>query len=469
MANELVTRSIEELSGLLRNKEVSPVELTNAVIDQVEKYDGKINAYILRTFDKARAMASAAEKEITVGKYRGPLHGIPMAFKDAFYIKGEVTTMGSHIHKDFVPDIESTAITKLRDAGAVFTGKLNLHEYGYGGTTSNPHFGACHNPWNLEKIPGGSSGGSAAAVVADMAVASLGSDTVGSARIPAASCGVVGLKPTFGRVSKYGFFPLSWSFDHVGPTTKTVKDAAFLLEAISGYDAKDPTSVRTELVEFSKLLTGNVKGLRIGVNESYYFNNIDAGVEALVRRAIQALQDLGAEVVNVEIPELKYSQYVALLIHAADTTAIHHENLQIRPTEFGDDVRRLMCVGEMISAVDYVYAMQLRQRICLGFDRVMKDVDLLIGPTLPFTSPLIGKNSVLIDGKEQGPLVEHSIRLTGPANVTGLPSITVPCGLVDGMPAGLQLIGRAFREDVILNAAYAFEKTNPMHGAKPNL
>lgn len=467
MVDELITKSVDELSGLVKSRKVSPVELTDAVIRQTEKCNAAVNAYILQTPEKARAAAKVAEKEIMAGNYRGTLHGIPMAVKDIFYVKGEVTTMGSRIHKDFVPDIESTAVSKLRDAGAIFTGKLNMHEYAYGGSNNNPHFGPCHNPWDVARIPGGSSGGSGAALAADMTIASLGTDTAGSVRIPAASCGVVGLKPTHGKVSKYGVFPLSWSLDHVGPMTKTVKDAALLLEVISGYDEKDPTSVHTDPVAYSKLLTGSVKNLRIGVNENYYFRDIDSGVEELVRKAIQAFKDMGAVIVDVDIPELAGAEYVERVTSAAEASTIHHDNLRAKAA-FGNDVRVMLEFGELIPAVDYLYAQQLRRSVCAGFNRAFERVDLLIAPTLAFTAPIIGSRTAQINGKEMS-LMQQSIRLTGPADLTGLPAISLPCGLSAGLPVGLQLIGPAFKEDVVLNAAYAFEQTNSMRGRKPDL
>jgi len=468
VTNEIITKSIEELSSLIKSKQLSPVELTNSVIEQTEKYNGKINAYIAETADAARKTAEVIEKEITNGNYRGPLHGIPLAIKDNLYFKDELTTIGSLIHKNHYPEAESTVVAKLRDAGAIFTGKLNMHEYAYGGTNDNPHFGSAKNPWDLTRIPGGSSGGSGAALAADMTIASVGTDTAGSVRIPASACGVIGLKPTFGKVSKFGAFPLSWSLDHIGPMAKTVKDAAILLEAISGYDEKDPTSVYTDQVPYSSLLNGDVKNMRIGVNEDYFFHMVDSGVEQLVRKAIQTFKELGATIVEVDIPELRHSEYTELITMASEASAIHHENLQKRISEYGNDVRILLELGELIPAVDYLHAQQIRRHINQAFSRVYENVDILISPTLPFTASPIGDDLVTINGEEVG-FLEHVIRLTGPGNVTGLPAISVPCGLIDGLPAGLQLMGPAFKEETILNAAYALEKTNPMNGQKPEL
>lgn len=457
MTNELITKPIEELSFLIKNKQLTPVDLADAVIRQAEKYNGQINAYISKTADNAREIAGKLEKEIMDGHYRGPLHGIPLAIKDNFYVKGEVTTMGSQIQKDFLPNYTATIVSKMIGAGSIFTGKLNMHEYAYGGTTNNPHFGPTRNPWDLSKIPGGSSGGSAAALATNMTIASVGTDTAGSIRIPAAACGVVGLKPTFGKVSKYGVFPLSWSLDHVGPMTKTVKDAAILLETMTGFDEKDPTSIHTDEVAYSSLLNGDVTGLKIGVNKNYFFRNIDSEVEELVQKSIQTFEEMGASIIEVDIPELDHSEYIELITMASEATTIHHENLKNRLLDYGHDVRILLELGELIPAVDYLHAQQLRRYLNEAFTRVYENVDLLIAPTLPFTAPSIGVETTLINGCEAD-ILENIIRLTGPANLTGLPAISLPCGLVEGMPVGLQLIGPAYKEEIILNAAYAFEK-----------
>lgn len=468
MKNELATKSIEELAPLLRDRKVSPVEVTEAVIQQTEAHNKKINAYIQMDPDAAMEAAKSAEKEIMSGNYRGPLHGVPMALKDNLYFKNEVVTMGSKIHKNFIPSYDATVVSKLKEAGAIFTGRLNMHEYAWGATTNNPHFGPCRNPWNLEKIPGGSSGGSGAAVAADMTIASLGTDTGGSIRIPASACGIVGLKPTHGRVSKYGCFPLAWSLDHIGPMTKTVKDAAILLEVIAGYDDKDPTCIDVPTSAYSSAITGDVSELVIGINESYFFRDVDAGVEKNVRNGIRLLEEMGARVIPVDIPSIEYAPFAEMITIISEASAIHHQNLIERPQDFGDDVRILLELGELVTAVDYLQAQQIRYQLNHDFRQVFQSVDVLITPTLPFTPPLIGQDTVLLNGKEVN-FLDHVIRFTGPENITGLPAISVPCGFSDEMPVGLQIIGPPFKEDIILNVAYAIEQTNPLKGKKPNL
>ncbi|MDN7241640.1 amidase [Planococcus sp. N028] len=468
MTQELAAKSIGELSLLLRNKHLSPVELTDAVLANVEAYNGEINAYISVEAEKARTMATVAEQEIQSGNYRGALHGIPMALKDILYFKDEKATMGSKIHEDFIAGFDATVVAKLKAAGTVFTGKLNMHEYAWGATTTNPHYGACRNPWDLKKIPGGSSGGSGAAVAANMTIASLGTDTGGSIRIPAASCGIIGLKPTHGRISKFGCFPLSWSLDHIGPMTKTVFDAALLLEMLAGYDPKDPTSLNRPTKNYSHELTEDVKGLVIGIEESYFFHNVDHRVNEAVRHALQQLEKLGARIEPVRIPSLAQAEFAELVTITTEASAIHHDNLVKQPEKFGDDVRFLLEIGELMSGVDYVQAQQIRRKLDLDFAAAFEEVDVLVTPTLPFLAPEIGSSTVDINGQSLS-FLDEVIRFTGPGNLTGLPALSIPCGVHDGLPVGLQIIGPAFQEEKVLNLAFALEKLDLMQGKKPNL
>lgn len=463
---DLAKKTIGEASILLRERKISPVELVEAVIAQTDAVDGKINAYISRRDDAARAEARKAEQEIMAGLYRGPLHGIPLALKDNICIRGEVTTMGAKIHKDFVPERSATVVDKLTHAGAVVTGKLNLHEYAWGATTTNPHFGACHNPWDLERIPGGSSGGSGAAVATDMTLGSLGTDTGGSIRIPSTMCGVVGLKPTHGLVSKAGVFPLGWSLDHVGPIVKTVHDAAIMMNCIAGFDPTDPTSMRTDPTDYVGGLSAQMHGVRVGINERYFLKNVDSGVEQSVRAAIQKLEDLGATVENIEIPALAWSEFAELITIVAEANAIHHDNLVKRSQDFGDDVRFLVELGELLSSADYLRAQQIRRQLDLDFAAAFRKVDVLVTPTIPFLAPPIGAATVSINGKEE-PFLDHVIRFTGPGNLTGLPALSLPCGVASGLPVGLQIMGPVLGEQQVLNVGYALEQLGLMGGQKP--
>ncbi len=468
MSEQLAIKTIAQLAPLIQQREISPVEITQSVLERTKKYDPKINAFIEICEEQALTFAYKAEKEIMDGIYRGILHGIPLALKDILYFKNERVTMGSKIHKEYTPSYDATVVSKLKEAGVVFTGKLNMHEYAAGVTTNNPHFGPCRNPWDLERIPGGSSGGSGAAVAADMTIASLGTDTGGSIRMPSAVCGIVGLKPTHGRVSKYGCFPLSWTLDHIGPMTKTVEDAAILLREIAGFDANDPTTVNVPIVDYSSFLTGNIKGKVIGIEEDYFFNEVDLNVKKLVNEGIKQLESLGAKVEIVKIPSLKYVLYSEFITSLSESSKIHQENLRIRPKDFGTDVEMFLKVGFIPSAVDYLQAQQIRRKLMKEFEEVFRKVDVLITPSTPVVAPKIGDETVVIGGQVRS-LLDSIMKYTIPGNVTGLPSISVPCGFSSGLPVGMQIIGPAFKEETILNFAYAFEQNNNFQGKKPNL
>lgn len=460
--------TVEQLSPFIKNREISPIEVTELVLDYAEANNEEINAFIQITREQAMKDARKAEKEIANGMYKGMYHGVPMAIKDNLYVKGQVTTMASKIHREFVPDMDAAVVEKLRAAGVILTGKLNMHEYAWGITNNSPHFGPCRNPWDLSKIPGGSSGGSGAAVAAHMSHASLGTDTAGSIRIPSSVCGIVGLKPTHGRVPKNGCFPLAWTLDHIGPMTKSVKDAAGLLEVIAGYHPEDPTSVNIPVENYTTRLNGEMKDVIIGINEDYFFHNVDSDIERLVRENINQLVDMGAKVEEVSIPSLKYAEYSEYITILSEAAAIHHRDLKERPEDFGDDIRVLFELGELPSAVDYIQAQQLRRKIKQDFQKVFEKVDVLISPTLPVIAPNIGEKYVMLNG-EPVDLVDHIIRFTGPGNLTGLPSLSVPCGFKGDLPVGLQIMGPAFEEARILNVGYAIEQTNPLKGRKPKL
>ena len=468
LSKNLAAMAVEELAPLIEKKELSPVELTEAILNQAEATEGKINAYMEVYREDAIEDAKKVEEEIMNGNYRGMYHGIPMGIKDNVYFKDKVTTMSSKIHKDFVSDYDATVIKKLRNAGVIFTGKVSMHEYAWGITNNNPHYGAVKNPWNLEKIPGGSSGGSGAAVAVGSSVASLGTDTAGSIRIPSSANGIVGLKQTFGRVSKYGVYPLAWSLDHVGPMTKTVKDAAGLLQIIAGFDPNDPTTVDVPVDDYIGKVTGDVKDLVIGIEEDYYFNEVDSEIEQLVRTGIQKLVDQGAKVQTVKIPTLKYAEWAELVTSLSEASAIHHSDMLTRPNDFGHDIRMLFELGELPSAVDYLQAQQVRRQLKHDFRKAFEKVDILAMPTLPILPNDIGDDWADLNGKKVD-LIDNIIRFMGPGNLTGLPALSVPCGFSQGLPVGLQFMGPAFGEAAILNAGYAFEQTNPLENKKPDL
>lgn len=465
MSIDCLGKSIVDLAGLIERREVSPVEVVQAHLAQIEREP--FHAFISVYADESIAAARVAEKEILSGAYRGVLHGVPIGVKDNIYVRDRVTTMGSKIHAGFVPVESATALERLEDAGAIIVGKTNLHEYALGVTSENPFYGTTKNPWALDRLAGGSSGGSAAAVAGGLVSAGIGTDTSGSIRIPAAMCGIVGMKPTYGRVSRHGCFPEAWTLDHMGHLTRTVNDAAILLDAMSGYDSKDPTSLRLPPTRCEAVLTGDVRGLTIGVEEEFYFASTDPAVEHAVRQAIATLESLGAEVRRVSIPALQSADYALTIIDSVEFAAVHQANLRERPQDFGEDVRQVIATGVLPSGVDYVQAQQLRALVQRAMREVFEEVDLLVAPTLPIQTPTIGTASTVLNGKEWQ-IWEALVKLLGPANLVGLPAASVPCGMCHGMPIGVQIIGPALGEARVLQVARALELTEPLAGAGPS-
>lgn len=468
MTKDLLNKSVEELAPLIQERSISPVELTKTVLDHAEKTEKKINAQMEFYRADAEEAAKKAEDEIQHGNYRGMYHGIPMGIKDNIFFQNKKTTMGSKIHQDFVSTYDATVVKKLREAGVIFTGKLNMHEYAMGVSGVNPHYGPVHNPWDLSKVSGGSSSGSGASVSADASVASIGTDTAGSIRIPSALCGIVGLKPTRGRVSTHGVFPLSWTMDHVGPMTKTVKDAAGLLEIIAGYDEQDPASAKENVGNFTTELTGDVKDLVIGVNEEFFFHNVDENIDRIVRKNIQQLVEQGARVEMVKIPALADLEWAGMAFSVTEGSTHHYANTVHLAADYGEDIRGFLTSGASPNTELYQGALVVREKLMNEFKELFNKVDVLISPTTPIMPSTIGETTVDLNG-EQADFTSNIIRLTTPGNITGLPSLSVPCGLHDGMPVGLQIMGPAFREDLVLNTGLAIEHMHPLEGKKPSL
>lgn len=466
--DELALLTIREAATLLQKREVSPVELVNATLERVDRLQPTLKAFITVMHEAARRDAKRAEAEITRRRYRGPLHGIPISLKDLYYTRGVRTTAGSKVLANFVPTYDSTVTAKLRRAGAVIIGKNNLHEFAPGSTNDNAHYGTCRNPWNLNCIPGGSSGGSAAAVAASLGMASMGSDTAGSIRLPASLCGVVGLKPTFGRVSCYGVVALACSLDTVGPLTRTAEDCALVMEAIAGYDPKDPVSVHAPVPRYSEALKGDLAGLRVGIPREHFFQTTSAEVADLVRKGIRVLEGLGASVREVSIPLAGVSTYAANVITRAESAAYHEHWLRTQGDDYSPDVRHRLETGFYFSAVDYIKAQKIRTLVRREFDQVMEDVDLLVTPTTPIPASPIGSPEPLgAPGSEQEGIL-LLVTLTRPHNVAGLPAISVPCGFTaEGLPAGMQLGGRALCEATILRAAHAYQQVTDWHARRP--
>ena len=447
--------TIQEAGEALRAGRVSSVELTTTAISRIDRYH-HLRAFITVTGGQALEQARTADRELAAGTDRGPLHGIPIALKDLFATKGVRTTAGSKIYENFIPQVDATIVARLQAAGAVSLGKLNMHELAYGITSANPHFGLVRNPWNQQHSPGGSSGGSGAAVAARIVFMAMGSDTGGSIRIPASFCGTVGLKPTYGRVSRYGVLPLGFSLDHVGPLTRSVRDAAIVLNAIAGRDARDPTSSRRPTVDYVPDEGCSIRGLRVGFAENFFFERLDPDVETSVRGAIARAESLGATIKSVRLPEVAQLNTVARIILLAEASAVAEPFLADR-AQFGPDVLALLDQGRLVPATDYVNAQRLRRKMRGEFDQLWNQVDCLVAPTTPSAAPRIGDTTLRLGGIEEDVRLATT-RLVRGINALGYPALSIPCGLNGaGLPVGLQIIGPAFEEALILRAGAALE------------
>ena len=466
---ELHYMSAWELSGLIRDRRISPVEVVEACLERIEATEPTLNSFITVLPEQARASAERAEQEISRGNYRGPLHGIPVGLKDLFETAGVRTTSGTRIYDNYVPSQDCTVAAKFGQAGAVLIGKLNMHPLAFGPTGENGDYGHMHNPWNPERITGGSSGGSGSAAAAGQCPITMGSDTGGSVRIPAALCGIVGLKPTYGRVSRAGLTPLSWCLDHPGPMVRTVEDAALTMNAIAGRDPRDPATADVPVPDYTEALTEDIRGLRIGVVKEYFESEIDSQVAELVHRAISELGELGAEIVEVSLPLYQYAQPISNAILSAEATAAHRDILLSDGDKLYPQVRDRLEEGLFITAAEYLRAQQARQVFCAHVADLLKDVDLLAGPVEPVTAPDILARRIDVGGQLL-PAVPLLTKYTRVYNITGSPAISVPCGFADdGLPVALHLAGRNFDEVTVLRAAYAYQQAHDWHHQRPPL
>jgi aspartyl-tRNA(Asn)/glutamyl-tRNA(Gln) amidotransferase subunit A len=448
--------SLAGLSRELLARRLSPVDVVMVLLGRIEA--DETNSFITVTAEQALEKASLAEREILAGHYRGPLHGVPFALKDIIYTRGVRTTMGSSLYAGHVPDHSATVARKLEEAGSVLVGKTNTHEFAYGPTGDRSHFGPTRNPHDAGRITGGSSGGSGAAVAANLCYGALGSDTGGSIRIPAALCGIVGMKPTFGRVSKSGVFPLSWSLDHVGPITRTVEDNALMLNVLAGHDQEDHYSVDRPAEDFTRHLELGLRGTGIGLPTSFYFDHVEEEVGALVREAVEVFRLLGAQVREVEIPNLEDTLHAHRLILGAEAYAVHEERLENEPETLGEEVSERLMDGERLEAYRYANARRRGVLATDEFDHALHGVDVLLTPTLPITATEIGQRGVSIGDYDES--VRSALtRFTGPTDLTGHPSLSIPCGATaSGLPVGLQLIGRRFDEATLYRFGHAYEE-----------
>jgi aspartyl-tRNA(Asn)/glutamyl-tRNA(Gln) amidotransferase subunit A len=465
-ANELCYLSAGQLGLLIQEREVSPVEVVEVHIKRIESLESKLNSFIAFLPEHARGEARRAEEEISAGRYRGPLHGIPLGLKDLYYVRGVPNTAGTKLFKDFIPGFDSTVTTRLREAGTILLGKLNMHPLAYGATGENPEYGDMHNPWNTELITGGSSGGSGSAAASGQCTLTMGSDTGGSIRIPSALCGLAGLKPTYGRVSRHGLTALAWSQDHPGPMARTVEDCALVLNATAGYDPRDPVSAYLPVPDYTKALTGNIKGLRIGIPKEYFEALIDVKVKEIIWKAIHKLEELGATVSEVSWHMYHQTAAIAGTIQMAEATAYHQKLIKEKGDRIWHPVRLRLEAGFFISAVDYLQAERARTLFIQQSLEMMKKVDLLAGPTVPVTAFKIGTNETKV-GDTTAKVIPLLTQYTRPFNLNGFPAISIPCGLSDDLPVGLQLAGRPFEEETVLRAAHAYEHATEWHLKRP--
>jgi aspartyl-tRNA(Asn)/glutamyl-tRNA(Gln) amidotransferase subunit A len=454
-------RSIQQASELLRQGSLSPVELTTECLARIERLNPRLNAFITVTADSALAQARQAESEIQRGEWRGPLHGIPVALKDLIDTAGVRTTAASSLFKDRIPAEDAEVVRRLKAAGAVLLGKQNLHEFAYGGSSMVSYFGEVRNAWNTEHITGGSSGGSATAVAAGLGFGAIGTDTAGSVREPAALCGVVGLKPTYGRVSARGVIPLSVSLDHVGPFARTVADVAIILQAIAGFDAKDKTSVDHPVEDYVTAIGKSLKPLRIGIPRKFFFEDLDPDVSSAINHALSGLQAMGAELRDLEMPIS-----TDRTLQSAEAYAFHAAFIARSPELYQSETLRRIRTGENVSQATLLECRQelesMRREIAVTFD----DVDLLVTPTTPIPAPSIAelqKNPDMLRPREL-----LLLRNTRPINVWGLPAISIPCGFTPaGLPIGMQIIGPHWGEARVLQLAHAYEQATAWHKRQP--
>lgn len=467
---DLAFASIERVAPLVAKKKISTVELVETILRRIERINPQLNAYLTVTAEHALAQARRAENEIFRGRYRGPLHGIPISLKDNIWTRGVRTTAGSKILRDFIPDEDAAVVRLLRRAGAVVLGKTNLHEFAYGVTTTNPHFGTTRNPWSLAHIPGGSSGGSAAAVAAGLCFGSIGTDTGGSIRIPAALCNLVGLKPTFGCVSCSGVVPLAATLDHVGPLARTVADAAILFQAVAPRDTRDPKTVLPLLRGVVRKRRPRRERWRLGRPREYFWEKLDEEVRRIVEAAAESLEECGAILEEVSLPHIRASEKPGTHIALAEARHFHESAgyFPARAAEYSEEVRQRLEMGAEVRATDYLQALEMRKQARADFDAAFARVDAILTPTVPVAAPPIGEKYVTL-GSEQESVRSALLRLNRPANFTGLPAISVPCGFTRaGLPVGLQLIGPAFGEARLLRIALSYEQAHDWHRQHPH-
>ena len=460
--------SAAELAGLIERKDVSPVEAVEAYLERIDQVDNKINSYITVCRDEALQAAREAEQAIARGNYLGTMHGIPTAVKDQFYTKGIRTTGGSTIMWDYVPDEDATVVANLKKAGAILLGKLNLSEFALGDSFYHPAGTPC-NPWDLERSPGISSSGSAAATAAFLCATSLGEDTGGSTRIPAAWCGLVGLRPTWGRVSRYGVLPVCWSMDTVGPVTRTVEDCAITLKAIAGYDPKDAYTSNSPVPDYRQALGGDIKGIKVGViKEKVHSEDIHPEIRDAVVKAIGDLGELGASVEEVSLPLIEKSGAFSKAITDMEGASVHYEWIKTRAKDYDHNSRVRLLTGILTPAQHYYKAQKLRALLRQQILELLEKVDLLVLASTPVPAPKIPSSPGVKSREDADGRIFGVRNYTGPFNLASTAAVSIPCGFTsDNLPISLQIVSRPFDEETIFKVAYAYEQSTPWHRRRP--
>jgi aspartyl-tRNA(Asn)/glutamyl-tRNA(Gln) amidotransferase subunit A len=469
MPDEIAWLAADELRARYASRTLSPVEVVSALLARAERLNPRLNAFITIMHESAQREARQAEIELGRGERRSPLHGVPVAIKDVIFTRGTRTTMGSRALADFVPDEEATLVERLRAGGAIILGKAHTPEFASASTGKNRTFGPCRNPYDLRRIPGGSSGGSAAAVAGGLCPIAIGTDTGGSIRIPAALCGAVGLKATHGRVSAHGIFLNAWTLDHPGPITRSVRDAALALGVIAGYDSNDPTTNRAPVPDYTAALTGDIRGLRVGVLREHQTAAMDADVATSFDRAVRLLAELGAQIETVSVPSIAYAEAATLAIRAVEFSAIHEQTLREHAADYDPEILHRAIAGFGISGVDYVRAQQVRGRITADLLTAFRDCDALASPTVGIAAPEIGVENINVAGQEED-VSRYLPRFTRWQNLTGFPVVTVASGYTPtGLPIGFQFTARHFDEAMAFRFADTFERATATERRRPSL
>ncbi|MFP6688329.1 MAG: amidase [Alphaproteobacteria bacterium] len=465
--SDITELSIAELAQGYRDKSFSPVDAARAYFARIAQHNDKVNAFVTLCEGDALAEAKQAETEIAAGQWRGPMHGIPIGHKDLYQTAGVRSTAGSRVLENHVPDSDATGVARLKQAGAVMLGKLNTHEFAYGPTNDSSMFGPCRNPWDPTRFSGGSSGGSGAAVALRLCAGATGSDTGGSIRMPSACCGITGLKPTYGRTSRAGIYPLCWTMDHSGPMTRSAEDAALMFQPMPGPDGRDAAVADRAVPDYAAALDGDIKGLRIGVPTHYFFDRAIPEIAEAAQNAIAVLEGLGAEVREVDIAYIDHAAAAALVLYLSEGTAYHDDHIATIGELYTDQVRLFLEIGNYVLAKDYLHAQRYRTLLGHAMADVLAEVDVLATPSLPITAQPLGQEEIDIRGETD--LVFGAIlRNTEPFDLTGLPALVVPCGIAsDGMPMSLQIAGRPFDEAGVLKIGHAFQQASDWHTRRP--